>query len=78
MLGLSILGIYLANRLVGLEKETVLRLPIYLSLLAKFYIVLQAGSNLANVFGRFSLGKMLGVASTMSLIQAGSLYIFVF
>ncbi|ERM82311.1 hypothetical protein P872_18655 [Rhodonellum psychrophilum GCM71 = DSM 17998] len=77
LLALSFIGVFLANRLVVLQKKSELKLPIYLSYLAKFYIALQVGSILANVFGRFSLAKMLGVASTMSFVQAVSLYIFV-
>lgn len=49
----------------------------YIGFMAIIFLILQSGSLLANIFGRYSLSKMLGIAATLSFVQAVSLYVFV-
>lgn len=77
LLALSVFGIYLAIRIVKFQSKNPDVLPTFIEVLVKFYIAMQGLSILANIFGRFTLSKLLGVASTMSFAQAVGLYLFV-
>ncbi|GAB2623214.1 mechanosensitive ion channel domain-containing protein [Belliella aquatica] len=77
LLVLSVFGIYLAIRIVKFQNKNPDVLPTFIEVLVKFYIAMQGLSILANIFGRFTLSKLLGVASTMSFAQAVGLYLFV-
>lgn len=52
------------------------KLPKYLLTIANAYILFQAIGLAANILGRFSLGKMIGIAATLSLMHAISLLVF--
>lgn len=77
LLILGILGIYLGWKLIPLEKEKEEALPTYIPTAAKIYIALGIFAIIANIFGRFSLGKMIGITATLSLMHAVPLVIFV-
>jgi potassium-dependent mechanosensitive channel len=77
LLLLSIAAIVVSVRLIAYQKKSPDSLPDYMVILLQFFIGMQSFSVLANVLGRFSLGKMLGVAATTSFVQAVSLYLFV-
>ena len=77
LFALSIIGIYLALRIVRFQRSNPDVLPTFIEVLVRFYIAMQVLSILANIFGRFTLSKLLGVASTMSFAQAVGLYLFV-
>ncbi|MCH7398716.1 mechanosensitive ion channel [Belliella sp. DSM 107340] len=74
---LSVIGIYLALRIVKFQKNNPDSFPSFISVLVKFYIAMQSLSILSNIFGRFTLSKILGVAATVSFTQAVALYLFV-
>ncbi len=77
LLGLSFVGVFLAVQIVRFRKNNSELLPTLIDTLVKLYIGMQVFSIFANVFGRFSLSKLLGVAATMSFAQAIGLYLFV-
>jgi len=77
LLLLSILSIGLAYNIIGTIKNSKLTHPKYIIFLIQLFIFLQGGSFFANVFGRYSLAKILGIAATSSLMQAIGLYVFV-
>ena len=77
LLILGLLGIYLGWRMISLEKEKEEALPKYIPIAAKIYISLSVLGILANILGRFSLGKMIGITATLSLMHAVPLVIFV-
>ncbi|AFL84346.1 small-conductance mechanosensitive channel [Belliella baltica DSM 15883] len=77
LFALSIIGIFLALRIVKFQRSNPDLLPTFIEVLVKFYIAMQVLSILANVFGRFTLSKLLGTAATMSFAQAVGLYLFV-
>ncbi len=77
LLFFSVFGILLGFKLISLQKQDSENIPEYVHLLAKIYIAFCASSIIANVFGRFSLGKMLGITASLSLMHAISLIIFI-
>lgn len=78
LLVLNLLGIFLGLRLLKLQNaDDKTDIPPYIKLFAKLYISFGAASILANIFGRFSLSKMIGITATLSLMHALSLVIFV-
>ncbi|EKB51144.1 mechanosensitive ion channel domain-containing protein [Cecembia lonarensis] len=77
LLAFNLLGIYLGWKLIYLEKEKEEALPQYIPLVAKIYIAFCFIAILANVLGRFSLGKMIGITATLSLMHAVPLIIFI-
>lgn len=77
LLFLSLIGIYLAVKIVRFKENNPELLPNLIDKLVKLYIGLQVFSILANIFGRFSLSKLLGAAATLSFAQAIGLYLFV-
>lgn len=71
-------GIFLGLRLLKLERENEeIDIPPYIRLFAKIYIGFEVVSILANILGRFSLSKMIGITATLSLMHAVALVIFV-
>ncbi|WP_373493244.1 mechanosensitive ion channel domain-containing protein [Aquiflexum sp.] len=74
----SAFGIYLGLRLLKLQKaEDKTEIPPYIKVFSKVYIGFCAFSILANILGRFSLSKMVGITATLSLMHALALVIFV-
>ncbi|WP_143962357.1 mechanosensitive ion channel family protein [Litoribacter populi] len=77
LLLLNLAGIslaYLAIRVLESQPE---KYPKYINFFIYLYFGMQVISFFANILGRYSLSKMLGVASTNSLVQAITLYAFV-
>ncbi|WP_114751265.1 mechanosensitive ion channel domain-containing protein [Pleomorphovibrio marinus] len=73
----SLLGVLIGAwtlRLIQKDPET---FPMYLSWLVYLFVSLQVLAVFSHAFGRFSLGKLLGVTATLNLMQAISLYVFV-
>lgn len=77
LLFFSTIGILLGFRLIKLQKQDSELIPKYVHILAKIYIAFCSVSIFANVLGRFSLGKMIGITATISLMHAISLIIFI-
>lgn len=77
LLFFSIIGILLGFRLIRLQKQEDELIPKYVHILAKIYIAFCSVSIIANILGRFSLGKMIGITATLSLMHAISLIIFI-
>lgn len=77
LLGFSMLGIIMGIQLLKLIKEKQHLFPINLPYLIYFFLAMQLMSIAFHIVGRFSLGKILGVASTLSTMQGISLYVFV-
>lgn len=59
-----------------IKESELKRSPWYFAGL-RFFIILQFASLLLNIFGRFSIAKLLGFASISGLWQAVTLYLFV-
>ena len=74
---LSALGIFIGFMVIKLMDKNPKEYPKYISYFIYMYISIQGLSLVSNVMGRYSLSKMLGVASTTSLVQAITLYAFV-
>ncbi|SEJ20827.1 Mechanosensitive ion channel [Cyclobacterium xiamenense] len=77
LMGFSILGIGIGYRLLKLIKEKQELFPVNLPYLVYFFIGMQLLAVGCQIIGRFSLGKLLGIASTLSTMQGISLYVFV-
>lgn len=77
LLSLSIAGMMIAYKAILLLENNPKEFPKYISYFIYLYIGLQFFSLVSNIFGRYGLSKMLGVASTTSLVQAITLYAFV-
>jgi potassium-dependent mechanosensitive channel len=77
LLGLNAAGILLAFMAIRLFEKAPEKYPKYISFFIYLYFAMQVLSLLSNIMGRYSLSKMLGVASTNSLVQAITLYAFV-
>ncbi|HSJ66774.1 MAG TPA: mechanosensitive ion channel domain-containing protein [Anditalea sp.] len=77
LLSLSIAGMAIAYKAIMLLESNPKDFPKYISYFIYLYIGLQFFSLASNIFGRYGLSKMLGVASTTSLVQAITLYAFV-
>ncbi|MDN3668524.1 mechanosensitive ion channel [Echinicola jeungdonensis] len=73
----SVIGILLGVFTLKTIRKTPKKNPNYLHLLIKFFLLIQSFSLVANILGRYSLSKILGVAGITSLMQAISLYMFV-
>ncbi len=58
-------------------KKTGLELPSRYFLVLRVFMLMQFASLLLNIFGRFSIAKMLGVTALFGLWQAVSLFVFV-
>jgi potassium-dependent mechanosensitive channel len=78
LLILNAFGIFLGLRLLKLQNaDEKTDIPPYIKLFAKLYIGFGLVSIIANIFGRFSLSKMIGITATLSLMHALALVIFV-
>lgn len=77
LLVFSLFGIYIGWNLIQLQKETKEYLPAYIPLVARTYMILCGISIIANILGRFSLSKMIGITATLSLMHAVPLIIVV-
>ncbi|MFC4874092.1 mechanosensitive ion channel domain-containing protein [Negadavirga shengliensis] len=77
LMSLSILGIWIGVKTLKMIRKNPKGFPKYLEYLIYFYVGMQGLSLLFHIAGRFSLGKMLGVAATLSIMQAINLYVFV-
>ncbi|GAB3662874.1 hypothetical protein GCM10028791_38140 [Echinicola sediminis] len=77
LLTLSVLSIGLAINIIKTIKKSEILHPRYIIFLIQLFIALQGASLLANITGRHSLAKILGIAATSSLMQAIGLYVFV-
>lgn len=73
----NILGIFITMRFHKLVKEEDENIPSYFSPIVSVFVIFQIASILANVVGRFSLSKMIGITGTLSMMHAVSLVIFV-
>ncbi|MGY6559640.1 MAG: mechanosensitive ion channel domain-containing protein [Nitritalea sp.] len=74
---MGILSIFLGIKILQYTKTYPGRLPEKIPYLVYSFIALHGLALLAQILGRFSLGKLLGVAASMSFMQAVCLYIFV-
>ncbi len=77
LFALGVLGIALAYRIIRLKMINRAKLPNYVLTIAGLYIVVEVVALVANMLGRFSLGKILGVTATMSLMHGLGLIVFV-
>ncbi|WP_228780235.1 mechanosensitive ion channel domain-containing protein [Aquiflexum lacus] len=78
LLAFNVFGIFLGLRLLKLQKANEkLDIPPYVRLFARIYVSFGAVSIIANILGRFSLSKMIGITATLSLMHALALVIFV-
>ncbi|MBW3469971.1 mechanosensitive ion channel family protein [Arthrospiribacter ruber] len=73
----NLAGVLLGLKLIRLQKMEKEYIPEYVHILAKIYISFCSISILANILGRFSLAKMIGITATLSLLHAISLIIFI-
>ncbi|WP_295664688.1 mechanosensitive ion channel domain-containing protein [uncultured Mucilaginibacter sp.] len=74
---LSAVAIYVSLRLLKHLKGAPETYPPYLGLFVKIFIGLHALSIILNVFGRFSLAKIIGATATFNLCLAMGLYVLV-
>lgn len=77
LIGLSVLGIAIGLNAIYLIRKKPDQYPQYLKYLIYLYIGMQSMAVLFQISGRFSLAKLLAVTSTLSTMQAISLYMFV-
>lgn len=75
---MSLLGIGIVMLLIKELRKGKNGLPKYLPVMASGYIILESASALANIFGRTSLAKMVGLSATVGLMMAFALIAFVF
>jgi potassium efflux system protein len=73
----NFIGIYIGWRLIHLQKEKEEALPDYIPTIAKVFILFCVAAVFANILGRFSLAKMIGITATLSLMHAIPLLIFI-
>lgn len=73
----NLLGIFVTLRFLKLVKVKDENIPPYFAPIVSVYVLFQVVSILANVLGRFSLSKMVGITGTLSMMHAVSLVIFV-
>lgn len=77
LIGMSTFGIAIGLNAIYLIRKKPNQYPRYLKYLIYLYIGMQSLSVLFQISGRFSLAKLLAVTSTLSTMQAISLYMFV-
>ncbi len=77
LLVFNILGIFLGWKLIKLQENKEENLPSYIKSIVVIYMVFESVSFLTNIFGRFSLSKMVGIVGSISLLHAVSLIVFV-
>lgn len=77
LISFSILSIGIGYQLLKQVEDKRPLFPVNLPYLVYFFIAMQVLAVGFHIIGRFSLGKLLGIASTLSTIQGISLYVFV-
>jgi small-conductance mechanosensitive channel len=77
LIAFNLIGIFVALRFQKLVKVKEENIPSYFAPIVSIFVVFQIASILANVVGRFSLSKMVGITGTLSMMHAVSLVIFV-
>ncbi|UCS93938.1 mechanosensitive ion channel [Echinicola marina] len=77
LLALSIVSISLAYNIIKNIKGSNFTHPNQIIFLIRVFLIIQGASLISNIFGRYSLAKILGIAATTSLLQALGLYVFV-
>ncbi|WP_186754081.1 mechanosensitive ion channel family protein [Echinicola salinicaeni] len=77
LLILSVVSVSLAYNIIKNIKGSNFTHPGQIIFLIRVFLIIQGASFIANVFGRYSLAKILGIAATSSLLQALGLYVFV-
>lgn len=73
----NFLGIFLGWKMIKLQEKKEEGLPSYIKTIVIIYIIFESVSFFTNIFGRFSLSKMIGIVGSISLLHAVSLIIFV-
>lgn len=76
LLLMSLIGSLIALALINRKRTGKSNYPEYVTNIFGIYIILQGVSIFSILLGRFSLGKMIGVTATISLLHIGSLIIF--
>jgi len=77
LLFFNLFGIYIGWKILKLRHIEEENLPTYIKILGRIYITACLLSLTANIFGRFSLAKMIAITGTLSLMHAISLLIFI-
>jgi potassium-dependent mechanosensitive channel len=77
LLFFNLFGIYIGWKILKLRQIEEENLPSYIKILGRIYVFACIFSLTANIFGRFSLAKMIAITGTLSLMHAISLLIFV-
>jgi potassium-dependent mechanosensitive channel len=77
LLFFGLVGLYLGSRILKLYNTGKEELPYYVIVFVRIYMFMEAAAILANIFGRFSLSKMLGLTATMSGLHGVALALFV-
>lgn len=77
LLFFNLFGIFIGWKILKLRHNEEEELPSYIKILGRLYIFSCSLSLMANILGRFSLAKMIGITGTLSLMHAISLLIFV-
>lgn len=73
----NVLGIFLGWKMIKFQEKKEENLPNYIKTIVIIYMIFETVSFLTNIFGRFSLSKMIGIVGSISLLHAVSLIIFV-
>lgn len=73
----NVLGIFLGWKMIKYQEKKEENLPTYIKTIVIIYMIFETVSFLTNIFGRFSLSKMIGIVGSISLLHAVSLIIFV-
>ncbi|WP_113925202.1 mechanosensitive ion channel domain-containing protein [Cognataquiflexum aquatile] len=73
----NFLGIFLGWKMIKYQEKKEENLPTYIKTIVIIYMIFETVSFLTNIFGRFSLSKMIGIVGSISLLHAVSLIIFV-
>jgi potassium-dependent mechanosensitive channel len=77
LLFFNLFGIYIGWKILKLRHHEEEDLPSYIKILGRLYVFACGFSFISNILGRFSLAKMIGITSTLSLMHAITLLIFV-
>jgi potassium-dependent mechanosensitive channel len=77
LLVFNLMGIFLGWKMIQLQKVKEENLPLYINKIVGIYMAFEGVSFLLNIFGRFSLSKMIGIVGSISLLHAVSLIVFV-
>jgi hypothetical protein len=66
----NFLGIILGWKMIKLQQNKEENLPSYIKTIVIIYMIFESVSFLTNIFGRFSLSKMIGIVGSISLLHA--------